>query len=96
MHGLDLTMPRRCARQVHRPNVGGSIEEYLRRTIYVPVHGFLDPVSGKDALVKATRHIFTFSQQTERDEFKHIVSSVNEMYGIDNLIVEETLAWYDV
>ena len=36
MHGLDLTMPRRCARQVHRPNVGGSIEEYYRRTIYVP------------------------------------------------------------
>ena len=34
-------------------------------------------------------------QQTERDEFKHIVSSVKEMYGIDNL-VEEALAWYDV
>ena len=34
--GIDLTMPRRCARQVHRPNVGGSIEEYYRRTIYVP------------------------------------------------------------
>ena len=33
--GIDLTMPRRCARQVHRPNVGGSIEEYYRRTIYV-------------------------------------------------------------
>ena len=34
--GIDLTTPRRCARQVHRPNVGGSIEEYYRRTIYVP------------------------------------------------------------
>ena len=34
-------------------------------------------------------------QKTERDEFKHIVSSVKEMYGIDNL-VEEALAWYDV
>ena len=34
-------------------------------------------------------------QQTERDEFEHIVSSVKEMYGIDNL-VEEALAWYDV
>ena len=34
-------------------------------------------------------------QQTEKDEFKHIVSSVKEMYGIDNL-VEEALAWYDV
>ena len=34
-------------------------------------------------------------QQTERDEFKHIVSYVKEMYGIDNL-VEEALAWYDV
>ena len=34
-------------------------------------------------------------QQTERYEFKHIVSSVKEMYDIDNL-VEEALAWYDV
>ena len=34
-------------------------------------------------------------QQTERDEFKHIVSSVKEMNCIDN-IVEEALAWYDV
>ena len=33
-------------------------------------------------------------QQTERDEFKHIVSSVKEMSGIDNLV--EALAWYDV
>ena len=44
-------------------------------------------------------HIFTLHpremQQTERDEFKHIVSSLKEMNGIDNL-VEEALAWYDV
>ena len=94
-------MPRRCARQVHRPNVGGSIEEYYRRTIYVPY---------MDSLVQSLEsrfgesnkpyfHIFALHpremQQTERDEFKHIVSSVKEMYGIDNL-VEEALAWYDV
>ena len=101
MHGLDLTMPRRCARQVHRPNVGGSIEEYYRRTIYVPY---------RDSMMQSLEsrfgesntpyfHIFALHpremQQTERDEFKHIVSSVKEMYGIDNL-VEEALAWYDV
>ena len=34
-------------------------------------------------------------QQTERDEFKHIVSSVKEMCAIDNL-VEDALAWYNV
>ena len=34
-------------------------------------------------------------QQTERDEFKHIVSSVKEMYG-NGKLVEEALAWYDV
>ena len=94
-------MPRRCARQVHRPNVGGSIEEYYRRTIYVPY---------MDSLIQSLEsrfgesntpcfHIFALHpremQQTERDEFKHIVSSVKEMYGIDNL-VEEALAWYDV
>ena len=50
-------------------------------------------------MVKATRHIFALHsremQQTETGEFKHIASSVKEMYGIDNL-VEEALAWYDV
>ena len=101
MHSLDLTMPRRCARQVHRPNVGGPFEEYYRRTIYVPY---------MDSLIQSLEsrfgesntpyfHIFalhpTEMQQTERDEFKHIVSSVKEMYGIDNL-VEEALAGYDV
>ena len=44
-------------------------------------------------------HIFALHpremQQIERDEFKHIGSSVKEMYGIDNL-VEEALTWYDV
>ena len=44
-------------------------------------------------------HIFALHpremQQTESDEFKHIVSSVKEMSGIDKL-VEEALAWYGV
>ena len=98
---IDLTMPRRCARHVHRPNVGGATEEYYRRTIYVPY---------MDSLIQCLEscfgesntpyfHIFALHpremQQTERYEFKHIVSSVNEMCGIDNL-VEEALAWYDV
>ena len=101
MHGLDLTMPRRCARQVHRPNVGGSIEEYYRRTIYVPYMDSL--IQSLESRVGESNtpyfHIFALHpremQQTERDEFKHIVSSVKEMYGIGNL-VEEALAWYDV
>ena len=99
--GIDLTMPRRCARQVHRPNVGGSIEEYYRRTIYVPY---------MDSLIQSLESRFGESntpyfpifalhpremQQTEKDEFEHIVSSVKEMFRIDNL-VEEALAWYDV
>ncbi len=84
-------MPRRCARQVHRPNVGGSIEEYYRRTIQS-----LECRFGESNTPYF--HIFALHpremQQTERDEFKHIASSVKEMYGIDNL-VEEALAWYD-
>ena len=88
MHGLDLTMPRGCARQVHRPNVGGPIEEYYRRTIYVP---YLDSLiqSLESRFGESNTqyfHIFALHpremQQTERDEFKHIVSSVKEMYGI--------------
>ena len=34
-------------------------------------------------------------RQRERGEFKNIVSSIKEMYEIENL-VEEALAWYDV
>ena len=101
MHGLDLTMPRRCARQVHRPNVGGSIEEYYRRTIYVP---YMDSsiMSLESRFGESNSPYFQIfalhpreMHQTERDEFKHIASSVKEMYGIDNF-VEEALAWYDV
>ena len=102
MHGLDLTMPRRCARQVHRPNVGGSIEEYYRRIIYVPyMDSLIQSLESRfgESNTPYCRHIFALHpremQQTERDEFKHIVSSVKERYGIDNL-VEEALAWYDV
>ena len=96
IHGLDLTMPRRCARQVHRPNM-----EYYRRTIYVP---YMDSLiqSLESRFGESNRqyfHIFGLHpremHQTERDEFNHIVSSVKEMYGIDNL-VEEALAGYDV
>ena len=99
--GIDLTMPHRCARQVHRPNVGGSIEEYYRRTIYVPYTDSM--IQSRESRFGESNtlyfNIFTLHpremQQTERDEFKHIASSVKEMYGIDNL-VEEALAWYDV
>ena len=34
--GINLIIPRRCARQAHRPNVEGTLEEYYRTTIYVP------------------------------------------------------------
>ena len=101
MHGLDLTMPRRCARQVHRPNVGGCIEKYYRRIIYVPyMDSLIQSLESRFGESNTSYfHIFALHpremQQTERDEFKHIVSSVKEMYGIDNL-VEEALAWYDV
>nr|CAB3267958.1 zinc finger MYM-type protein 1-like [Phallusia mammillata] len=99
--GVDLTVPRRCARQIHRSNVGGTIEEYYRRTTYIPY---------MDSLIQSLEIRFGDSnkpyfnifklhpkemQQTERGEFKHIVLSVKEMYGIDNL-VEESLAWYDL
>ena len=102
MHGLDLTLPRRCARQVHRPNVGGSIEEYYRRTIYVPY---------MDSLIQSLEsrfgesntpyfHIFALHpremQQTERDEFKHIVSSAKEMNGIDNLVEEVGMTYRSI
>ena len=51
-----------------------------------------------DSLIQSLESRFGESntqQQKERDGFKHIVSSVKEIYGIDNL-VEEALAWYDV
>ena len=95
MHGLDLTMPRRCACQVHRPNVGGPIEEYHRRTIYVP---YMDSLiqSLESRFGESNTPYFHIFKQTERlNEFKYIVSSVKETYGIDNLL-EEALAWYDV
>ena len=34
--GIGLSMLGLCALQVHQSSVGGSIEKYYRRTIYVP------------------------------------------------------------
>ena len=81
-------------------DVGGSIEEYYHRTIYVPYIDYL--IQSLESRFGESNtpcfHIFALHtremQETERDEVKHIVSSVKEMYGIDN-IVEEALAWYD-
>jgi len=41
--GIDLTI----SHQVHRPNTGGSIEEYHRRAIYVPYMDLLIQFLGK-------------------------------------------------
>lgn len=99
--GIDLTMPRRCARQVHRPNVGGSIEEYYRRTIYVPYMDSLIQSLDRRFGDSNTPYFNIFALHPremlslERGEFKRMLAPVKEMYGIDNL-VEEALAWYDV
>ena len=70
---IDLTMPWRCARQVHRPNVGGSIEEYYRHTIYAT---YMDSLiqsreSHFDESNTSYFHMFAIHpremQQTERD-----------------------------
>lgn len=99
--GVDLTVPRRCARQVHRANVEGSIEKYYCRTIYIPY---------LDSLIQSLEcrfgenndsyfHIFSLHPKnifkTTRDDFKRSVSSINKTYDIENL-EEEALAWYDV
>ena len=79
----------------------GPLRSTIARTIYVPYMDSLiqSPESRFGESNTPYFHIFALHpremQQTERDEFKHIVSSVKEMYGIDNL-VEEALAWYDV
>ena len=33
--GIDLSIPGRCARQVHRPKVGRTVEDYYRNSIYL-------------------------------------------------------------
>ena len=33
--GIYLNIPGRCAREVHRPNAGGTVEDYYRKILYI-------------------------------------------------------------
>ena len=60
MHGLDLTMPRRCARV--RVHWGVLSPHHL-----CPVHGFLDPVSGMSVWWKQHAIFSNFRTTSERN-----------------------------
>ena len=99
--GIDLIIPQRCARQAHRPNVEGTLEEYYRSTIYVPyIDSMIQSLESRfGESNQPYYHIFALHpkeiQQRERSEFKRIISSITQTYEIDNLM-EEALTWYDV
>ncbi|KAH3775844.1 hypothetical protein DPMN_177253 [Dreissena polymorpha] len=98
--GVTLTIPRQCGRQVHRANVGGTSDEYYRRTIYIP---------HMDSLIQSLGSRFSESNMPafmlyqlhpnhikhfDRSNYKDTVRSINEFYQIDNF-EQDAMSWYD-
>ena len=98
---IDLTMPRQCARQIYRGNVGGTLEEYYCRTVFIPyLDSLIQSLDSRFGEQNSSYfNIFCLHpneiKQLSRSQFKESVSSINEVYPIDNL-VQEALTWYDV
>ena len=99
--GISLVVPRRVARQTHRSNMEGSLEDYYRRVIFIP---YLDSLiqSMEDRFGENNAPYFNLfalhpkeMKNIDRVNFKSIVMSIMEMYSLDNF-EQEALVWYDI
>ena len=99
--GISLVVPRRVARQTHRSNMEGSLEDYYRRVIFIP---YLDSLiqSMKDRFGENNAPYFNLfalhpkeMKNIDRVNFKSIVMSIMEMNSLDNF-EKEALVWYDI
>ena len=99
--GVTISLPRQCDRQVHRANIGGTTEEYYRRSIYVP---FMDSLiqSLKSRLSETNTPAFTFYklhpaqlEKANRLEYKALVQTIQQFYSFDNF-EQEAISWYDM
>ena len=97
---IDLSMPRQCARQIYRGNLGGTLEEYYYRTVSIP---YLDSlIQSLDSRFGEQNspdfNMFCLHpkemKQLSSSQFKESVSSIIKVYPIDNL-VQDALTWYD-
>ena len=99
--GVTVSLPRQCDRQVHRANIGGTTEEYYRRSIYVP---YMDSLiqSLKSRFSETNTPAFTLYklhpaqlEKANRSEYKALVQTIQQFYSFDNC-EKEAMSWYDM
>ena len=99
--GVTVSLPRQCDRQVHRANIGGTTEEYYRRSIYVP---YMDSLiqSLKSRFSETNTPAFTVYklhpaqlEKANRSEYKALVQTIQQFYSFDNF-EQEAMSWYDM
>lgn len=86
---------------MHRANIGGTTEEYYRRSIYVPYMDFLIQ-SLKSRFSKTNTPTFTLYKQhparlekANRSEYKALGQTIQQFYSFDNF-EQEAMRWYDM
>ena len=99
--GVTVSLPRLCDRQVHRANIGGTTEEYYRRSIYVP---YMDSLirSFKSRFSETNTPAFTLYklhpaqlEKANRSDYKALVQTIQQFYSFDNF-EQEAMSWYDM
>ena len=99
--GIAVSLPRQCDCQVHRANIGGTTEEYYRRSIYVP---YMDSLiqSFKSRFSETNRPAFMLYklhpaqlEKVKRSEYKALVQSIRQFYIFD-IFEQKAMSWYDV
>ena len=99
--GATVSLPRQCDRQVHRAIIGGTTEEYYRRSIYVP---YMDSLiqSLKSRFSKTNTPASTLYklhpaqlEKANRSEYKALVQTIQQFYSFENFD-QEAMSWYDM
>lgn len=101
---LELTLPRRNARQTHRENYPtNNIQDYYRQSLFIP---YIDSIimSIKDRFSDEKLKIFALfdlhpkkMKLMDRQAFMKTLKVISEMYGslLDNF-EEQALSWYEL
>ena len=100
---IQLTPPRQCLRQLYRNNSGArdtNVEEYFRQAMYIPyLDSLIDSLQTRFSEDKIAQFNFCLLHPAKmrtltREKFIEKMSTVNEVYKIDNFKLDSVI-WFD-
>ena len=87
---VTVSLPWQCDRQVHRENIGGTTEEYYRRSIYVPyMDSLIQPLktASQKPIHLHVRYTSCFKPSWKKltvQSKKHMVQTIEQFYSFGN------------